>query len=283
MVPELVVEPSEWVVIVHRRVYAVIRCVVITGDEYWRVVTGEEDRSRAGSATESKCNKHAMRLLSISQFGELQMSKTKSAVTLMLAGVLVLSGGSWASAESDPEQVSPELASLMEYVTTAPAEELDAIPSSGSFTLSGADVSEGVEQGWITSSDPAVLDAAARAGIGCTHTVDRRHYSAGANGVISKVRVKCQLVGATSPASISVRMVGTITFTTDPDTIKSVVVASDDYSQDVPTNNAQTTFYLPRPNEDAGTAAGFYRACAQITPSGGTALATVCNSVTYGG
>lgn len=44
--PELVVEPSEWVVIVHRRVYAVIRCVVIAGDEYWRVVTGDQDRAQ---------------------------------------------------------------------------------------------------------------------------------------------------------------------------------------------------------------------------------------------
>lgn len=44
--PELTVEPSEWVVIVHRHVYVVIRCVVIAGVEYWRVVTGDDDRSR---------------------------------------------------------------------------------------------------------------------------------------------------------------------------------------------------------------------------------------------
>ncbi|GAA2176236.1 hypothetical protein GCM10009846_29220 [Agrococcus versicolor] len=45
--PELSVEPSEWVVMVHRRAYAVIRRVTIAGDDgFWRVVTGEDDRSR---------------------------------------------------------------------------------------------------------------------------------------------------------------------------------------------------------------------------------------------
>lgn len=44
--PELTPEPSEWAVVVHRRVYAVIRCVAIDGVDYWRVVTGEDDRSR---------------------------------------------------------------------------------------------------------------------------------------------------------------------------------------------------------------------------------------------
>jgi hypothetical protein len=47
IVPELSVEPSEWVVLVHRRAYAVIRRVTIAGDDdFWRVVTGEDDRSR---------------------------------------------------------------------------------------------------------------------------------------------------------------------------------------------------------------------------------------------
>ncbi|MFC7431631.1 MULTISPECIES: hypothetical protein [unclassified Agrococcus] len=43
--PELRPEPCEWAVIVHRRVYVVIRCVEIDGDDYWRVVTGEDDRA----------------------------------------------------------------------------------------------------------------------------------------------------------------------------------------------------------------------------------------------
>lgn len=39
-------DASEWVVVVHRTVYAVIRRVTIAGDEdFWRVVTGEDDRA----------------------------------------------------------------------------------------------------------------------------------------------------------------------------------------------------------------------------------------------
>ena len=45
VVPELNVEPSEWVVIIHRRVYVVIRRVTIGVEEYWRVVTGDEERA----------------------------------------------------------------------------------------------------------------------------------------------------------------------------------------------------------------------------------------------
>lgn len=45
--PELRVDASEWVVVVHRTVYAVIRRVSIAGDDdYWRVVTGDDDRRR---------------------------------------------------------------------------------------------------------------------------------------------------------------------------------------------------------------------------------------------
>lgn len=44
--PSVSVEPSEWVIVVHRRVYVVIRCIEIAGQEYWRVVTGEEVRSQ---------------------------------------------------------------------------------------------------------------------------------------------------------------------------------------------------------------------------------------------
>lgn len=43
--PELTVEPSEWVVVIHRRVYVVIRRVTIGADEYWRVVTGDDERA----------------------------------------------------------------------------------------------------------------------------------------------------------------------------------------------------------------------------------------------
>lgn len=45
--PALRVDASEWVVVVHRTVYAVIRRVTIAGDvDFWRVVTGDDDRSR---------------------------------------------------------------------------------------------------------------------------------------------------------------------------------------------------------------------------------------------
>ncbi|QCR19160.1 hypothetical protein [Agrococcus sp. SGAir0287] len=45
--PELRVHASEWIVVVHRITYAVIRRVTIGGDDdFWRVVTGEDDRSR---------------------------------------------------------------------------------------------------------------------------------------------------------------------------------------------------------------------------------------------
>ena len=45
--PELRIDASEWIVVVHRKVYAVIRRVTIAGDDdFWRVVTGEDDRSQ---------------------------------------------------------------------------------------------------------------------------------------------------------------------------------------------------------------------------------------------
>lgn len=45
--PALRVDASEWVVVVHRQVYAVIRRVTIAADDdFWRVVTGEDDRAQ---------------------------------------------------------------------------------------------------------------------------------------------------------------------------------------------------------------------------------------------
>ena len=66
--------------------------------------------------------------------------------------------------------------------------------------------------------------------------------------------------------------------TSNPGTIKPFPRASADYSQSVKTNSTEKTFYLPNVGENAGTGAGRYRACATITPAGGTALATVCAS-----
>lgn len=39
-------DPTEWAVVIHRRTYVVIRRVELHGEDFWRVVTGEDDRSK---------------------------------------------------------------------------------------------------------------------------------------------------------------------------------------------------------------------------------------------
>jgi hypothetical protein len=191
--------------------------------------------------------------------------------------VLMSSGASFAQAAepATTDEVSPELTSLIEFMETTPEAELDAMPSSASFYLTGEEFVEAVEGGWM-EADSATYQAAARAGVGCSRRVNQPHVSSGAGGVIAKVRVTCQIYGATTPSTISVRMVGSITFTPNPTTIKARVAATADYSQSVKTDGTEMTYYIPQAGGNAGTASGRYRACATITPAGGGALAMVC-------
>lgn len=212
----------------------------------------------------------------------LMFTTRKLALATLAVAVLVSSGTSYAQAAAPAadDAISPELASLMEFMETTPEEELDAIPSTASFSLTGDEFVEATEDGWV-EADAATYEAAARAGIGCSHTVDRPHLSSGAGGVIAKVRVTCQIHGATSPSWINVRMVGSISYTSNPGTIKPITKASADYTQLVSTSSTAKTFYIPQ-SGNAGTGNGRYRACATITPEGGTALATVCNTYDRG-
>lgn len=124
----------------------------------------------------------------------------------------------------------------------------------------------------MTESVPATVDAndllnggvtIASSGysVTCTGTVEYPHYSAGAGGAISKIRITCKGYGLTS---VGVRVQGLMQFAASSSSTNTNVTfvtrATSDETQSVTVNGAEKTFYLPRVGSSGGRGTGFWRA-----------------------
>lgn len=94
-----------------------------------------------------------------------------------------------------------------------------------------------------------------------TGVVEYPHYSSGAGGAISKIRITCKGYGLTS---VTVRVQGLMLFAASPSSTNTnvtfVTMATSDQTQSATVNGAEKTFYLPRVGSSGGRGTGFWRA-----------------------
>lgn len=173
-------------------------------------------------------------------------ARTRTVLILLFGVVLALTMTLASSASAAPPDRTDTRSDPARHVGDAPLiGETEAVPA----TVSGDLLDGGVT---IASSGYSVT---------CTGEVEYPHYSSGAGGAISKIRITCTGSGL---ASVRVRAQGLLQFAKSSSSTNTNVTfvnrGDSDQWQWVTVNGATKTFYLPETGKNGGRGTGFWRA-----------------------